>query len=341
MDDSNSTTNDTSAATAAGMASAMVDINQAVNRQHLAKTSTHSMVMEATGAEITTRGRYFENADDATADNPSLHLYIEATSQETVDQAVQMLERMKNSQVDTPSGGEAITPKTASESGGGRYSQQPQRINDKVMVEVNSERGFNVRAKLIGVGGENMKYIQHTTGAKVQVRGNGPGYQTDPYEPMHLFITAYNETSLAQAKEYCQNLVETIYAQYYEFKENGPTYNNGGNRRYHQNYNGNGGGGGGGGYRDNRDYYDRYNQRQQHGRHYNYNRQSSYHHNQQQQYGSSYPQSSEYADYYAQYYQYYGTYPDQSGYHHQDNSSSQQDDGYHNVPPPPNYSSHR
>ncbi|KAJ2412212.1 aconitate hydratase [Coemansia sp. RSA 2530] len=330
-----------------------VDINDSDNRQTLAKNSTHIAIIEATGVEIATRGRRYADASQATPADPALHLHVEATSQEMLNKAVEIIETMK-----------AEDPATSSASGNDRDSadlahsdNQPsgrqssasgnsQRLQDKVYIEVESTRGFNVRAKVIGTGGENMKYIQNTTGARVQVRGNGSGCDegvpgSDPYEPMHLYITATSEDALSQAKGYCTSLIETLHAQYHEFKDMG-------GRRYESSSS----------HRDSRDRdRDRYQSSRHRGdrNHYDRSQQSYYPSRQeyhsrpeypprqeyppqpQHEYLQSYPQQGysqphhqptpsaatgsaaydEYAKYYAEYYQYYGTYPDQSAYYSQ------------------------
>ena len=55
--------------------------------------------------------------------------------------------------------------------------------------------GFNLRAQVVGHGGENVKYIQSETGSgcRVQIKGRGSGFN-DPQtgqehdEPMYLHI---------------------------------------------------------------------------------------------------------------------------------------------------------
>ncbi|KAJ2494923.1 hypothetical protein IWW47_004340, partial [Coemansia sp. RSA 2052] len=214
-----------------------VDINDSDNRQMLAKSSTHISIAEATGVEVATRGRHYADASEASSADPALHLHLEATSQDMLDRAIEMIEAMKG---DGPAIAHSHSLLYADGVDGANYAHSDQqlsgrqssadggqqRLQDKVYVEVESVRGFNVRAKLIGTGGENMKYIQNTTGARVQVRGNGSGCDdnaqgSDPYEPMHLYITATSEDSLNQAKEYCTSLIETLHAQYHEFKDIG------------------------------------------------------------------------------------------------------------------------
>ncbi|KAJ2323733.1 hypothetical protein GGH92_010842, partial [Coemansia sp. RSA 2673] len=230
-----------------------IDINDSDNRQILAKSGTHIAITEATGVQIATRGRRYADASEATPADPALHLHVEAASQEMLDKAVEKIETMNaenpavphptsfanGNDVDSADYAHSDNPLSGRQSSAGGNTQ---RLQDKVYIEVESIRGFNVRAKVIGTGGENMKYIQNTTGARVQVRGNGSGYDdsapgSDPYESMHLYITATSEDALDQAKGYCTSLVETLHAQFHEFKDMG-------SRRYES----------GSSHRDSRDY---------------------------------------------------------------------------------------
>ncbi|KAJ2850396.1 aconitate hydratase [Coemansia brasiliensis] len=355
---------------------ANVDINHSRNRQTLAKGSTHKRIMEATGTEVTTRGRFYANPDGATPAEPPLHLHVEAPTQEALDKAVAMIEHMKNEQVSEPAASVDEVSRSfagthfgsdSRRSGSRLNSGSYGRVQNKIFIEIESERGFNVRAKLIGTGGENMKYIQSTTGARVQVRGHGSGFfegQADAsQEPMHLLIIADNDAVMDQAHAYCQSLVDTVHAQYSEFKETGGRRSD----RHHRDQYGHGG---------------RYSSwQQQYSQPYdpayaqNYPQQSyaETHYSQPASHfgaAGSGEQSAadaaayeEYVNYCAQYYQYYGTYPDYSAYYAQadpsqyaeqhsatatpaaDQSASpgtmpaaRDEDGYHNVPPPATYS---
>ncbi|KAJ2001011.1 aconitate hydratase [Coemansia thaxteri] len=319
-----------------------VDINHSENRQTLSKSATHVVIMEATGVEIATRGRHYANSAEATSADPALHLHVEAPSQDMLTKAIDMIEAMKTEEQHARS----MVPRNGSDAadiGDNAYPEQlsgrqssagggAQRLQDKVYIEVETVRGFNVRAKVIGTGGENMKYIQNTTGARVQVRGNGSGCSdgepgSDPYEPMHLFITASSEHALNQAKDYCKSLVETIHAQYHEFKDSG-------GRRYESSH----------ARRDSRDHHDRHSSRHRSSDRYSGRSQQpfqpqpqppGYSQPHQQEYPQHYHQAvpataaeaaayEEYANYYAQYYQYYGTYPDPSAYYSQADPSAAQ-----------------
>ncbi|KAJ1921930.1 hypothetical protein H4219_000277 [Mycoemilia scoparia] len=205
----------------------IVDINDIPNRYQITKGSTQKNISESTGVDISIKGRYYEDRTQATDDDPALYLRIEATDQESLDRAVKMVEDILDSQrsnkghADRTDGGN-------SESGYSRPSYRSRQLyQETVHIGVESERGFNVRAKVIGSGGENMKFIQNVTGAKVQVKGMGSGFietslGSELPEPMHIQVTSYNEDSVKKAKEYCEDLIETIREDYEDFKKNPP-----------------------------------------------------------------------------------------------------------------------
>ncbi|KAJ2769074.1 hypothetical protein IWQ57_003264 [Coemansia nantahalensis] len=316
-----------------------IDINHSANRQALAKGATHRVITEATDAEITTRGRYFADPATATPADPALHLHVEAGDQASLDRAVAMIERMKLD------GGVDHLPhaddRAGQYSGGDRHRggragpDASYRYQDKVFLEIESGRGFNVRAKLIGTGGENMRYLQDTTGARVQVRGRGSGsadaqYGPDSMEPMHLLVMSDSEDVLRLALEYCRSLVDTVHAQYNEFRDTG-------SRRHDRH--------------GNRDGWGRPDPRpdprhvpQQHP--YGQEHAMAYPNQQLAPDAAAAAAYNEYAAYCAQYYQYYGQYPDYSAYYAQADPGAAPmpdaagQDGYHNVPPPADYVSH-
>lgn len=53
--------------------------------------------------------------------------------------------------------------------------------------------GFDLRNKVVGIGGANLHYIRNESGAMVTLRGKGSGFMepatgTESPEPMHLCI---------------------------------------------------------------------------------------------------------------------------------------------------------
>lgn len=64
---------------------------------------------------------------------------------------------------------------------------------EKIPVDLEPINGFNLRAQVVGRGGDNVKYIQNETSCKVQIKGRGSGYLEpqsgqESDEPMFLHI---------------------------------------------------------------------------------------------------------------------------------------------------------
>ncbi|KAF9425522.1 hypothetical protein BGZ94_007462, partial [Podila epigama] len=65
-----------------------IDINDIKHRYVLTKGSVQTQIQKDTGADVTTRGKYYADRSLATEKDPPLYLHISATSQEILDQAV-------------------------------------------------------------------------------------------------------------------------------------------------------------------------------------------------------------------------------------------------------------
>lgn len=68
---------------------------------------------------------------------------------------------------------------------------------ERIPIDLEPIPGFNLRAQVVGPGGENVKYIQQETHAKVQIKGFGSGFKEfdtgmESNEPMYLHITYVN-----------------------------------------------------------------------------------------------------------------------------------------------------
>jgi homoaconitase len=64
---------------------------------------------------------------------------------------------------------------------------------EKISVGLEPISGFNLRAQVVGRGGDNVKFIQQETGCKVQIKGRGSGFMEpnsgqESDEPMYLHI---------------------------------------------------------------------------------------------------------------------------------------------------------
>jgi len=204
-----------------------IDINDIKNKYLLTKGATQIDIKEKTGADIITRGKYYPDRNLATEKEPPLYLHIVAQSEEALEKAIEevkalmqqslVLIQTRERQAPTPA---PVTP---------TFNNHVQRVyhTDKISVDMEGERGFNVRAKIVGPQGAYVKHIQHTTGSRIQLKGRGSGYVEhetgrESDEPLHVFISSQTENGLAAAKDLVHDLIKTVKADYVKWKENKP-----------------------------------------------------------------------------------------------------------------------
>lgn len=172
---------------------AEVEINDVKSRYTLTKGETLKMITAETGADVSTRGRYFADKSLATPSDPALHLHVTAHTQEALDKGLARINELIEA-----AGGVDPTPAPAPQPVAPRPPPISFRDNDpwpedKVYV-TGFDPGFTVRAKIVGPGGQYVKHIQGETGTKVQVKGRGSNYietstGREADDDMHVYIT--------------------------------------------------------------------------------------------------------------------------------------------------------
>ena len=65
--------------------------------------------------------------------------------------------------------------------------------NTLLICKVHTLPGFNLRAQVVGPGGQYVKHVQQETGCRVQIKGRGSGFfeqgtQSESNEPMYLHV---------------------------------------------------------------------------------------------------------------------------------------------------------
>ncbi|CAG8449036.1 6246_t:CDS:10 [Ambispora gerdemannii] len=194
-----------------------ITINDCKNRYLLTKGATQQQIQKETGADVTTRGKYYPDKSLATDKDPPLFLHVTAPTQEALDQAVKKIEELME-QAFTP----APTTPTA-RPGPTTHTGTRHFVQDKVFVGIEPDRTFNARAKIVGPQGAFVKHIQQETGAKVQLKGRGSGYieptsGTEAFEPLHIHITCWSQEGLDRAKELCQSLINFVKIEWEKHK---------------------------------------------------------------------------------------------------------------------------
>lgn len=113
--------------------------------------------------------------------NPPLHLHVTSKTKEGLEAAIERIEKKI----------EEALPDLVDQRRFGRQRREPEErkpeqreppfrrpwANEELPVGLEPQRGFNLRAKIVGPNGENVKYIQTQIGnGRVQVMGHGSGY---------------------------------------------------------------------------------------------------------------------------------------------------------------------
>ncbi|XP_066968398.1 uncharacterized protein [Macrobrachium rosenbergii] len=222
-------------------------------RNFLTRSSTQEEISKMSGAAVSTRGRYMsqdelKNPSKNPSDRP-LYLHIQAVNQQDVKVAVgrimhiimehshrksQSLQRPRGPRPNPAPG--LMGPRPGSGPRGPRplvfrpprpdmsapppQSHPPPPLTnifrEKVFLPVNI--GLNpseVRARLLGESGMNLRYIQEETGVVISIRGIGSGYLEhatgqEAQDTLHFYLEHDNQEQFNQAKDLVVNLAQTV-----------------------------------------------------------------------------------------------------------------------------------
>ncbi|GAA5899856.1 KH domain-containing protein [Sporobolomyces salmoneus] len=200
-----------------------IEINDLRNRYLLTKGPTQQQILADTGAAVLTKGVWYPDKSMATDKDPALYLHISAESQEKLDAGIKAVEALIARDLQPLVYDRSRKFEHAGERDNG-YGGRRKWDEEKVPLEFEPLRNFNVRAKTVGPGGLFVKWIQQETQTRVQIKGIGSGYietetGMESQEPIHIAITGPDRVMIDKAKEYAQDLVEAVREKHAEARQ--------------------------------------------------------------------------------------------------------------------------
>jgi hypothetical protein len=160
----------------------------------------------------------------ATASNPPLYLHITSTSKEGLEKAVSKIEELMRQEL--PNLVDERRFRRRDEVEKDEFGRRKWK-EEKIPIDLEPLPGFNLRAQVVGHGGQYVKHIQGETGCRVQIKGRGSGYleqatNRESDEEMFLHVTGPDPVMVEKGKELCEDLILNVREQYEDWKKRPP-----------------------------------------------------------------------------------------------------------------------
>ncbi|GAA6043853.1 hypothetical protein JCM8097_007239 [Rhodosporidiobolus ruineniae] len=215
-----------------------IEINDLRNRYLLTKGPTQQQLLADTGASVLTRGVWYPDKAMATEKDPPLYLHITAETADKLEAGVRAVRHLIDSEAQSMGGlGGPGGPGGARGAADGGWGGRRKWQEEKLPIDLEPLRNFNIRAKTVGPAGMFVKYIQSETGTRVQIKGLGSGFietetGRESDEPMHISVAGPDQSTIDRALVLARDLLSVVKEKHAEARQAAQS----------------GGGGGGGGY---------------------------------------------------------------------------------------------